>query len=218
MVADEAPQMFALVAEIGDRVDAIITVWCVKFPDHTEVISAGPDGVRGSFSTPEHARKLLSAATKPKSGWCRSPRRRSTSKPPSPAQSNPTNRSYIPDGNVTMSKSPSQSAIFTRDSKASNGPTLACTQIKWQCSQTPLVLRRRSRSFLGRAGVLFAGGIFSCGFRTRWRILGCFLCCGFLRGLGRGWFRGPWGGSGFAWGLFFWLRVVWRMLSFCRRG
>jgi hypothetical protein len=61
MVAAEAPQMLALVAEIGDRVDAMITVWCVKFPDHTEVISAGPDGVRGSFSSVECAHKLLSA-------------------------------------------------------------------------------------------------------------------------------------------------------------
>lgn len=61
MVAAEAPQMLALVAEIGDRVDAMITVWCVKFPDHTEVISAGPNSVRGSFSSVECAHKLLSA-------------------------------------------------------------------------------------------------------------------------------------------------------------
>jgi hypothetical protein len=31
------------------------------FPGRTEVISASPDGVRGSFSTPQQALKLLSA-------------------------------------------------------------------------------------------------------------------------------------------------------------
>jgi hypothetical protein len=61
MVAAEAPETIAVVAEIGDRVDAMITAWCFSFPDHAEVISAGPDGVRGSFSTPQRALKLLSA-------------------------------------------------------------------------------------------------------------------------------------------------------------
>jgi hypothetical protein len=64
MVAAGAPKMFAMVAEIGDRVDAMITVWCVKFPDRTEVISDGPHGVRGSFQSLERARKLLSAGGK----------------------------------------------------------------------------------------------------------------------------------------------------------
>lgn len=66
MVAADAPETIAVVAEIGDRVDAMITAWCFAFPDHAEVISAGPHGVRGSFSTPEHARKLLSAGGKTK--------------------------------------------------------------------------------------------------------------------------------------------------------
>ncbi|MDQ2882162.1 MAG: hypothetical protein M3Y48_13320 [Actinomycetota bacterium] len=64
MVAAEAPKMFALVAEIGDRVDAMITVWCVKLPDRIEVISVGSDGVRGIFHSVEHALKLLSAGGK----------------------------------------------------------------------------------------------------------------------------------------------------------
>jgi hypothetical protein len=61
MVAAEAPETIAMVAEIGHRVDAMITAWCFAFPGRTEVISASPHGVRGSFSTPQQALKLLSA-------------------------------------------------------------------------------------------------------------------------------------------------------------
>jgi hypothetical protein len=64
MVAADAPETIAMVAEIGHRVDAMITAWCFVFPGHTEVISASPDGVRGSFSTPQQALKLLSAGGK----------------------------------------------------------------------------------------------------------------------------------------------------------
>jgi hypothetical protein len=66
IVTDEAPQVFAVVAEIGDRIDAMVTVWCVKFSDHTEVISAGLNGVRGSFHSVERALKLLSAGDEAK--------------------------------------------------------------------------------------------------------------------------------------------------------
>jgi hypothetical protein len=61
MVAAEVPQIFAGVAETEDRSDAIITAWGLKLPDRVEVVSAGPDGARGSFCSLEHARKLLSA-------------------------------------------------------------------------------------------------------------------------------------------------------------
>ena len=66
MVAAEAPKIFALVAEIGDRVDAMITGWCVDLPDRTEVISVSTNGARGNFRSVEHARKLLSAGGKVK--------------------------------------------------------------------------------------------------------------------------------------------------------
>jgi hypothetical protein len=66
MVTADAPERIAVVAEIGDRVDAMITAWCFTFPGRTEVISAGPGGVRGIFSTPEQALKLLSADGKAK--------------------------------------------------------------------------------------------------------------------------------------------------------
>jgi hypothetical protein len=61
MVAAEAPPIFAGVAEIGNRNDAMITAWGLKLPDRIEVVSAAPDGARGSFSSLEHTRKLLSA-------------------------------------------------------------------------------------------------------------------------------------------------------------
>lgn len=66
MVATHAPQTLALVAEIGNRVDAMTMAWCVKFPDRTEVISDGPDGVRGSFHSVERAIRVLSAHGKVK--------------------------------------------------------------------------------------------------------------------------------------------------------
>jgi hypothetical protein len=66
MVVAGAPETFAMVAEIGDRVDAMVTVWCVRFPDRTEVISNGPHGVRDSFQSLERALKLLSAGGKAK--------------------------------------------------------------------------------------------------------------------------------------------------------
>lgn len=61
MVAAEAPPIFAGVAEIEDRSDAIITAWGLKLPDRVEVVSAGPDGARGSFCSLEQTCKLLSA-------------------------------------------------------------------------------------------------------------------------------------------------------------
>jgi hypothetical protein len=61
MVAAEAPPIFAGVAEIEDRSDAVITAWGLKLPGRVEVVSAGPDGARGRFCSLEHARTLLSA-------------------------------------------------------------------------------------------------------------------------------------------------------------
>ncbi len=66
MVAADAPEMLALVEEIGDRVDAITIAYCLAFPDHAELISTGSDCVRGSFRSAERARRLLSAGDKAK--------------------------------------------------------------------------------------------------------------------------------------------------------
>jgi hypothetical protein len=64
MVAEDAPETIALVAEIGDRVDAMRIGYCLKLPDHAAVIIDGPDHVRGSFSSVERACKILSAGGK----------------------------------------------------------------------------------------------------------------------------------------------------------
>jgi hypothetical protein len=64
MVAEDAPETIALVAEIGDRVDAMRIGYCLKLPHHATVIIDGPDHVRGSFSSVERACKLLSAGGK----------------------------------------------------------------------------------------------------------------------------------------------------------
>lgn len=40
MVAADAPQTYAAVGEIGDRVDAVTMAYCLDFPDRFEVISA----------------------------------------------------------------------------------------------------------------------------------------------------------------------------------
>ncbi|WP_225978486.1 hypothetical protein [Gandjariella thermophila] len=39
MVADEAPRLFAVVQEYGNRVDAQIVAWGMAFADHAEVVS-----------------------------------------------------------------------------------------------------------------------------------------------------------------------------------
>lgn len=66
MVATDAPEILALVEVVGDCADAITIAWCLEFPDHAEVISAGPDRIRGSFCSAERARRLLSAGDKAK--------------------------------------------------------------------------------------------------------------------------------------------------------
>ncbi|MGH3949263.1 MAG: hypothetical protein ACRDSE_09095 [Pseudonocardiaceae bacterium] len=54
MVADEAPRLFAVVQEYGERVDARIAAWGIAFDDHAEVISI-ERGLRMSLQTPESA-------------------------------------------------------------------------------------------------------------------------------------------------------------------
>lgn len=39
MVDAQAPRLFALVTEYGQRVDAAVTAWGLAFPDHTEIVS-----------------------------------------------------------------------------------------------------------------------------------------------------------------------------------
>lgn len=64
MVAEEAPRLFALCEELGDRADAVTVAWGMSFDDFAEVVSAAHDGVRGIFSSAERARKRLSSGEK----------------------------------------------------------------------------------------------------------------------------------------------------------
>jgi hypothetical protein len=41
LVADEAPRLFAVVQEYGERVDARIAAWGMAFDDHAEVAEGG---------------------------------------------------------------------------------------------------------------------------------------------------------------------------------
>jgi hypothetical protein len=66
MVAADAPETYAAVGEIGDRVDTMTIAYCIDFHDHTEVISIGPENVRGRFSTMERACWFLSVGGKVK--------------------------------------------------------------------------------------------------------------------------------------------------------
>ncbi len=54
MATNEAPRLFAVVQEYGDRVDARIAAWGMAFADHAEVVSVGYER-RMSLPTPENA-------------------------------------------------------------------------------------------------------------------------------------------------------------------
>ncbi|OLF05134.1 hypothetical protein BLA60_37790 [Actinophytocola xinjiangensis] len=57
MVAVEAPRLFAVVQERGERVDGRIAAWGMAFADRVEVVATG--GSRLSLRTPERACQLL---------------------------------------------------------------------------------------------------------------------------------------------------------------
>ncbi|GDY34091.1 hypothetical protein [Gandjariella thermophila] len=58
MVADEAPRLFAIVQEYGERVDAEIAAWGMAFADHAEVVSVDRR-LRMSLRKPETALRLF---------------------------------------------------------------------------------------------------------------------------------------------------------------
>ena len=60
MVADEAPRMFAVVQEYGERVDAVIAAWGMAFPDHAEIVS---HQVRMSVREPESALRMFTVGS-----------------------------------------------------------------------------------------------------------------------------------------------------------
>jgi hypothetical protein len=56
MVADEAPRLFAVVQEYGERVDAVIAAWGMAFPDHAEIAA---HQLRMSVRDPESALRMF---------------------------------------------------------------------------------------------------------------------------------------------------------------
>ncbi|MFB9691052.1 hypothetical protein [Amycolatopsis plumensis] len=58
MVADEAPRLFGVVQEYGERVDGRIAAWGLAFDDHTEVVSAGRTR-QMCLQAPENALRLF---------------------------------------------------------------------------------------------------------------------------------------------------------------
>lgn len=64
MVAEDAPRVFALCGEVGDRVDAVTIAWGMAFDDHAEIVCTTHDSARGIFDSAERARTLLSAHDK----------------------------------------------------------------------------------------------------------------------------------------------------------
>jgi len=68
LVADEAPRLFALVQEHGERVDGRVIAWGMAFDDHADAISVGR-GLRGSFPSAERARRAFSRRAKIRLVW-----------------------------------------------------------------------------------------------------------------------------------------------------
>jgi hypothetical protein len=63
MVADEAPRLFAVVQEYGDRVDARISAWGMSFRDHADLIGVGGN-VRLGMRSAEHALRWARVGTR----------------------------------------------------------------------------------------------------------------------------------------------------------
>lgn len=57
LVADEAPRVFALVEEYGERVDGWIVAWGMAFEDHVEVV--GMNGLRLHTTSAQRAQRAF---------------------------------------------------------------------------------------------------------------------------------------------------------------
>jgi hypothetical protein len=62
MVADEAPRLFAVVQEYGQRADGWIAAWGMAFENHAEVIGVDR-GLRMTLQTPENALRVFAWST-----------------------------------------------------------------------------------------------------------------------------------------------------------
>lgn len=63
IVGEQAPAVFALCEEIGDRYCGQVEYWGMAFDDHAEVVRAA-GGERGSFRSAESAHRLFSVGHK----------------------------------------------------------------------------------------------------------------------------------------------------------
>ncbi|MGH3844775.1 MAG: hypothetical protein ACRDS0_25545 [Pseudonocardiaceae bacterium] len=70
LVADEAPQVFALVEECGERVDGRIVAWGMTFDGHVEVVSVN-GGVHVSLDSAERAQWAFSRRRTVRLVWIR---------------------------------------------------------------------------------------------------------------------------------------------------
>ncbi len=61
MVNEEAPRLFAVVQELGERVDGRIAAWGMAFEDRADVVRDGGGSVL-SVRSPERACRLLGRA------------------------------------------------------------------------------------------------------------------------------------------------------------
>ncbi|MGH3931157.1 MAG: hypothetical protein ACRDTF_14405 [Pseudonocardiaceae bacterium] len=68
LVADCAPQLFALVGEEGERVDGCILAWGLAFDDHVDVVGDAIT-INGSFRSAEIAHQAFSCLGKTRLVW-----------------------------------------------------------------------------------------------------------------------------------------------------
>lgn len=68
LVAEDAPRVFALVEEYGERDDARVYAWGIAFDNHVEVINAS-GGLRMTFKSVELAQRRYSRSRKIRLVW-----------------------------------------------------------------------------------------------------------------------------------------------------
>jgi hypothetical protein len=66
LVADEAPRLFAVVQEYGERVDGVIAAWGMAFPDHAKLVS---HQLRMSVREPASALRMFTVGSHIRPGW-----------------------------------------------------------------------------------------------------------------------------------------------------
>ncbi|GAA3462665.1 hypothetical protein ACFFSW_24855 [Saccharothrix longispora] len=71
LVSDDAPRLFAVVREYGDREDADVAAWGMAFPDRAEVVGV-ERRVRMSLRDPERAARLFAGGdgARARLVWC----------------------------------------------------------------------------------------------------------------------------------------------------